>query len=819
MNKAFKLVFNRVRGTMMVANELTKSHQLGKKSAVAVAVFSALVASGFAEAADVYKEGHGKDIVVTEADVTSEDKHRVIGGWKGWSDDAATATLNNTVTVQSGKWNLVVGGHYSGGKDKSITQAVENTNVIINGGTLWSVVGGTGASNNKNVTRINEKASANLTINGGTFGTTEEAGNATELFVLGGDLMKHGGDFENIKDAYAESHIGTTNIQINDGTFNSAIVGGSAAIVYYGDADKGAKTTVNKTNVTIEGGTFNHGIVAGGLASGHKTHAIVHEANLTIVKKDKPLVINNNVFAGGLLRTDGLGTPSDSSVTVDHATVKIEGVDIKGGIYGTHAALTGDVKPSDHNKITKWHYDPLMKDGKLQYVRTDLTMANASASTVVLGKDSTFTVKGGVDLEQASASDVAISLFSFGDYGSNQKGTKLNINTFTGTNNSIHFGSADASINIGKTTAQSGSTFTDVSASGNVNDDLGGDLEALADMVTIGDKSGVDALGGADLKLEQGDVFGATTGTIGADGKLENIKTSVNKKNVKIAQFALKMPTQIARIEANDLRKRMGDIRSSEGTTGAWARYDGGKFSGSEGFENTFNKIQIGADTVLAADAPRLGLAFSYTKGDADMVQMSADTDAYSLAAYGIWFGEAGQFADVIARVGTVNTDLSTNSYDAKYDQMMYALSGEFGWRFDITNQFFAEPAFELTYTRVNGDSYTAKNNHFTLDDYDSLVGSLGLAAGMNCSQGKGSLYARLGVAHEFLGDGKFTGTSVSGASRAVEVDGKDTWIEYAVGANYNVTKQTYLWGDVERTAGADVDEDWRASVGVRYVY
>ena len=28
------------------------------------------------------------------------------------------------------------------------------------------------------------------------------------------------------------------------------------------------------------------------------------------------------------------------------------------------------------------------------------------------------------------------------------------------------------------------------------------------------------------------------------------------------------------------------------------------------------------------------------------MSGISADTDAYSLAAYGMWFGEAGQFAE-----------------------------------------------------------------------------------------------------------------------------------------------------------------------------
>lgn len=805
--------------------ETAKSPLSGKKAALAAAVAAALGFSAGAQAA-TYVAAQGEDIVVTQADVGEDagnggEKYRVIGGWKDWSETAEAAPLNNTVTVESGIWNLVIGGHYSTVSDRTIAHSVEGTHVVVNGGSIFSLVGGTGAWDNLNVKHINENAVSNVTSNGGSFGFDGEVGNATELFVLGGDLMKHGGG-----NKYAESHIGTTNVRITDGTFNSAIVGGSAAIVYYGNANKGAKTTVNTTNVTIEGGTFNHGIVAGGLASGHKTHSIVHEANLSIVKKDKALVINDNVFAGGLLRTDAIGG-SNHSVTVDHAVVRVEGVAVNGGIYGTHAALKGDVSTSDSDKISEWHYDPLELEGSKAFVRTDLTMVNASAKEAALGTGSTLTAQGVVELESLEASGVAISLHAAPADASTARaraalsrtGTELNIGTLTGSGNTLYFWTADASVNIGEVTEDTESTFTGITGSGSANDDLGGDLGKLTDLVSINGESGSEALVGAELKLEQGDVFGETTGTVDENGTVVTEAQAVNTKNLQIARFAMTTPMQIARIEANDLRKRMGDVRASEGTSGAWVRYDGGKFSGSDGYENTFNKIQLGVDTVPTADAPRLGLAFSYTMGDAEMDIVSADTDAYSLSAYGMWFGEAGQFVDVIARMGTVKTDLATDTYKADYDQMMFSLSGEFGWRFDVTDAFFAEPSVELTYARVGGETYRANGNAFTIDDYDSMVGKLGMAAGLNCPQAKGSVYARLGVAHEFMGDGKFTATTAGGASSAVEVDGKDTWFEYAVGANFNLSSQTYVWADLERTAGAEVDVDWRATVGIRHAF
>lgn len=833
MNSTFKIVFNRARGAMTVVNEMTKSHQTGRKAAVAVAVAGALAFSAGVHAADpVYVEGAGKDITVTKAHITPNVGNRVVGGWNKWSDTAQQAALNNTVTVEGGEWQLVIGGHYTSKENEVDHSAVQNTHVVINGGTITkSVVGGTAGTDNQKLVRNNKSAVANVTINGGSFGAEGEVGNATELFVLGGDLMKHGGSYSGIIDAYAESEIGATHVTIKDGTFNSAIVGGSAAIVYYGNANKGAKTTVGTTNVTIEGGTFNHAIVAGGLASGHKTHSFVTEANLSVIAKDKALVVKDSIFAGGVRRMDSLGG-SGGSVKVDHATVRVEGVKVEGGIYGTHAALKGTQSTTNSNNISKWHYDPLEIDGAVATVLTDMTLVNVSATESILGEKSTLNVHGKVELGELKATDVKISLFDAPnspkvqtfDEAAPQTGTQLNLGTLTGTGNSFYFATSDASVNIAKNgnenTPDADKPLIDsITGSGSVNDDVAGDLNELASMVTVGDKSGAEVLKNTDLKLESGDVFGETTGTINEEGKLEDVKTSVNMNNVRIAEFAMRTPMQIARIESNDLRKRMGDIRSSEGVTGVWARYDGGRFSGGE-FENKFNKVQVGADTALAAYGSRLGLSFSYTQGDADMSGISADTDAYSLAAYGMWFGEAGQFADVIGRVGTVDTDLATRTYKTNYDQLMLSLSGEFGWRFDLTDAFYAEPSAELTYTRVDGETFKANGNTLGIDDYDSMVGRIGATAGLNCSQGRGGVYARFGVAHEFMGDGRFTAVNAAGtAADPIEVDGKDTWVEYAVGANFNITKQTYVWADLERTSGAEVDEDWRATIGVRHAF
>ena len=289
---------------------------------------------------------------------------------------------------------------------------------------------------------------------------------------------------------------------------------------------------------------------------------------------------------------------------------------------------------------------------------------------------------------------------------------------------------------------------------------------------------------------------------------------SVMQSTLELAAVA---PLALNRILTNDVHKRMGDIRSMKQTSGAWARYDGGKLSGESGLENDFHTIQVGVDTVPAADAPRFGVAFSYTTSDAEYKRGDADMDVYSLAAYGLWMGENGQFVDVVARLGSAKTDMTVDGgKKGSMDNIMTALSGEFGWRFDLTKSLYLEPQVELAYTHVDADDLVLSDgSNYRFDDADSLIGRAGFALGFQCPETGNSAYVRVSAVHEFMGDAGVTG----GNGAVYEIDGKDTWVEYGLGANFNLTDSTYLWADVERTSGGCLDEDWRATVGVRYAF
>ena len=149
------------------------------------------------------------------------------------------------------------------------------------------------------------------------------------------------------------------------------------------------------------------------------------------------------------------------------------------------------------------------------------------------------------------------------------------------------------------------------------------------------------------------------------------------------------------------------------------------------------------------------------------------------------------------------------------------SLSGELGWRFDVTDKFFFEPSAELTYTYTNADTFTMTNGgKYELEATDSLVGRAGFAAGFKCPANKGDVYVRAAVVHEFMGDTTMNSwTATGGPATPVEADGEDTYFEYAIGAQFNVNKNTYVYADIERTEGAVMDEDWRANVGARFAF
>lgn len=302
------------------------------------------------------------------------------------------------------------------------------------------------------------------------------------------------------------------------------------------------------------------------------------------------------------------------------------------------------------------------------------------------------------------------------------------------------------------------------------------------------------------------------------DIKESTVVETLNTKTKRVGQ-TLSQNILAWRLEMNDLNKRLGELRDSEGNTGLWARVNAGtqRYKGSD---NDFVMLQVGADTkVPAIWNTHVGAAFSYTKADLSYTGGDGDNEIYGLAGYASWLGDSGSFLDVIAKVAYLDSDSKIDGTQAKFDTMAYSLSAEIGHRFDVTNIVFVEPQMELSYGYVKGKTFDTKassgiRTETTIDGTDSLIGRMGFRAGLTSPEKKGNVYVRASVLREFQGD--FTMTRGDGT---YSVETKDTWFEYGVGGNYNISPTTQIYADVERNTGADLSEPWRFNIGARWSF
>ena len=402
----------------------------------------------------------------------------------------------------------------------------------------------------------------------------------------------------------------------------------------------------------------------------------------------------------------------------------------------------------------------------------------------------------------------------------NGAGGQILIGEMSGTNNVIQVADTKANQISITTNESSNLTVTSLDSSyGNKMTSVDQGVADLAGTTVLGE----DSPEGMKVVIGANDMTGRVEAVYDAEGNKVSQTEEVNETNRTLTAIA-NLPVVAWRAELNDLYKRMGDLRATPYKSGAWVRYNGGKFKWSDGdLENDFHMIQVGIDTMPTENNIRFGTAFSYTKGDADFDGGSADLDTYSLALYGTWLGDKGQYVDVIGRVASIKNDANARSltgqgkaYDGKMDNTGLSLSAEAGWRFALPYNLFVEPQVEATYSYIDSDSFRYGDRKYELQSTDSFIARAGFMAGIQCPDNKGNVYVRASVVHDFLGE---TDVKVSNAhmSRTVSNDFGGTWGEFGIGANVSVSDNTYVYADVEHTTGGEIEEPWRVNFGVRY--
>lgn len=376
----------------------------------------------------------------------------------------------------------------------------------------------------------------------------------------------------------------------------------------------------------------------------------------------------------------------------------------------------------------------------------------------------------------------------------------------------------DQTIESGTLTVnQAGNVKLDVSVTGLTADDV---VDAEATMDSLDNK--IVVTGNSELSktntIAEGDINGAISQTVDKDGNKGEIHQKVNQKLDGYSSIAALSAVQW-RHENDTLLKRMGELRDADGTVGAWARIYGSEQEyGAQSVNAKNTTVQVGADYDVGAGW-KVGGAFSYTDGSSTFDMGESDSDMYGVSVYGTWLADNGQFVDLIAKYSRLSNEFTSGTMKGDFDNNAFSVAAEYGWHFAMNDLAFVEPSAGVTYGRIMGDDFVAHNGvRVEQDDYDSLIGRLGVRSGFYFPEQKGSIYARVAVLHDFMGDMEST-ASKDGNVAYLKDELGDTWVEYGIGANFNLTNTTYTFVDLEKTTGGDVKENWRWNIGLRTVF
>lgn len=659
------------------------------------------------------------------------------------------------------------------------TLTVTNANVsesVTNSGTLTlDKIGSEG-----NLVNINNKNNGNLTVNGDVFGDFYSGGNNGNMTV--------------------------------DGTVTG---------YGYFSRNENASLTADKLIVTADGWNEINGAVDVDNMDVNGTMAVLTDkldvadttninANLQFRAESGNSKLNNVNLNNALLQVGGesLTITGDMNVTGSKATLET--------YYGY-----------DNNKS----YDKAIKvDGKLTVEEGASLLITDGVGTVEgssfeannIDLENGATLENGIR-ETGSGLTSAFGDFTVGNLNGNNSSIinegKMYIGTLIGKNNNITVDSlveAQVKIDTNKSAGLQVTGTSEATSQFNRND-LAGSLQDLADTVSIGSGNQLDSV----LAQESG-IIGETTALVDEYGNI--IANTVIEKG-HIANEGITELANVAfmawRAENDEMHQRMGELRSSKGEAGIWARMKRGESKyGDMDIKNQYSTYQLGYDEKVGDSNWYIGGAISRTEGKSSFATGSGENQSTGFTVYGTYVADDGQYVDLSAKYARLDNEFdvfgrSGIESTGDYGNNGYAFSAEYGKRIEAGNDFWVEPQVQLTYGHLSSANYTTSRNvRVTQDAMDSVVGRLGFAAGKDI--GAGNVYVKASYLYDFDGDTNVKMTD--GKNSAVyDQDLGGGWFEVGIGTNINLSETSHLYFDVEKTYGGDIETPWQWNAGVRF--
>lgn len=448
---------------------------------------------------------------------------------------------------------------------------------------------------------------------------------------------------------------------------------------------------------------------------------------------------------------------------------------------------------------------------------TNLMLANGAEWNVGSNYNSSITnldMNGGI-INQNTSKYIDIENYS----GSGEIVLAVGANTYNG----------DIDVDAGRTNITSAAEGSVINMSVTNNNLIGttDSAQALANLNQIANEISYDDNDGnitGKVTIKEGLIMPEASGDLLFDqndiGYVANVKQNSSTTTIDNIKNIAATAIVAWRQEDSTLSQRLGELRESDGGQGIWVRMSRGEFEYDGEYKNQYNFFQMGYD--WAAGSWHYGAAVSHNDGQTTYTHGDGENRSTSLSLYGTWLGDKGHYADIVLKQGRLSNDFDiyteAGHTSGDYDAWGTSLSGEYGMKVDLDGGWYVTPQAQLTLMRIGGEDYTTNNGiKVNQDSLESAVGRVGFEVGKRISD-SGSIYAKASLLHDFAGSAD-TYLSLNGLTNSYHQDIGDTWCEAGIGFNYKTSENSYVYADVVKTFGGDVETPWQWNAGMRWTF
>lgn len=657
--------------------------------------------------------------------------------------------------------------------------------IIMDGGSIEVTADVNDGTNSARATGVSALSGSKIIIIGNTDITATAFSNneayADGIYVYKAANIKHeNGKIEAVAQGANVLMARGLTLDTDGATANLGIVDISAKTIGGSNANSFGVWTINESTANIAGGSIT--------AKAYNSDGISENKDAyvaAILSEDTSAINVNHGTTNDVVINGDILTFDNSTVNLNLNTInsEINGAIYKGSTNGTNLTLANgaewNVGGNYNSNITNLDMNGgIINQNTSKYIDIE----NYSGSGYI-----NFTAENtdndGV-LDFANTGDVTIE--------SAEAGSSVNLGVINNTVNTLDIEKTEESLNA---IAQK---LTYEGTYGN----LGGKVTVKEGLIT--------PEASADLMFD-GNSQGYVTNITGGDRVTKTMDAMKNLAATAIVAW---------RQEDSTLSQRLGELRESDGGQGIWVRMSRGEFEYDGEYKNQYNFFQMGYD--WAAGNWHYGAAVSHNDGQTTYTHGDGENCSTSLSLYGTWLGDKGHYADIVLKQGRLSNDFDiyteAGHTSGDYDAWGTSLSGEYGMKVDLDGGWYVTPQAQLTLMRIGGEDYTTNNGiKVNQDSLESAVGRLGFEVGKRISD-SGSIYAKASLLHDFAGSAD-TYLSHKGLTNSYHQDIGDTWCEAGIGFNYKTSENSYVYADVVKTFGGDVETPWQWNAGMRWTF